>query len=252
MKCLITGASSGIGRDMAQVLSDMGHEIIMVSSNKDKLENSSKVIKNSRIYVADLRKKEDIDKLCAYILVEKPNVVINNAGFGAFGFYDEISVNKEMDMINVNLIALHKITRVCLKYMNNNNFYILNVSSSAAFMPGGPILSTYYATKSYVKSYTLGIYKELKILNKKVNVSVLCPGPVNTNFNNVAGGSFNVKGLSSEYVSNYAIKKMFKKKQIIVPGFSMKFLVFFSKFISSKILLSIVYMIQNKKYKVRK
>lgn len=247
MKCLVTGASSGIGRDMAKVFSSLGYEVIMVSSNREKLYNASKDVRNSRVFVADLSSQEDSDKLCDFILSEKPNVVVNNAGFGAFGFYDEIDLNREVDMINVNVVSLHKITRTCLKYMNDQDSYILNVASSAGFMPGGPMLSTYYATKSYVRSYSLGIYKELKKMGKNINVSVLCPGPVNTNFNNVAGGTFSVKGLSSEYVSKYAVKNMFKNKLIIVPGIFMKLGVFFSRFVPTKLLLSIMFMIQHKK-----
>lgn len=247
MKCLITGASSGIGRDMAKVFSNLGYEVVMVSSNREKLENASKDVSNSRVFVADLSNQEDTDKLCDFILSEKPQVVVNNAGFGAFGFYDEIEVNREIDMINVNVVSLHKITRTCLKYMNDQDSYILNVASSAGLMPGGPMLAAYYATKSYVRSYSLGIYKELKKMSKNVNISVLCPGPVNTNFNNVAGGTFSVKGLSSEYVSKYAVRKMFKKKLVIVPGFSMKLGVFFSRFVPTKILLSMAFMIQHKK-----
>lgn len=248
MKCLITGASSGIGRDMAKVFNSLGYEVIMVSSDKDKLKNASKDVSHSRIFVADLSNQDDTDKLCDFILKEKPNIVVNNAGFGIFGFYDEIEIDREVDMINVNVISLYKITKTCLKYMDEvDNSYILNVASSAGLMPGGPMLSGYYATKSYVRSYTLGIYKELKKLNKKINISVLCPGPVNTNFNNVAGGTFSVKGLSSEYVSKYAIKKMFRKKIVIVPGLSMKLGVFLSRFIPYKILLSITFKIQHKK-----
>lgn len=248
MKCLITGASSGIGLDMSKVLSKLGYEVIMVSSNKEKLESASNDVLNSSIYVADLRKEDDVDKLCNFILREKPEVVINNAGFGAFGFYDEVDVNREMEMIKVNVTCVHKITRTCLKYMEGvDDSYILNVASLAGLMPGGPMLSAYYATKSYVRSYTLGIYEEIKKEKKNINISVLCPGPVNTNFNNVAGGHFSIKSLSSEYVSEYAIKKMFKKKLIIIPGLSSKLGFFFSRFLPIKLLLFIAFKIQHRK-----
>lgn len=245
MKILITGASSGIGRDMARYLSSKENELILVSSNKDKLESVSKALINSSVYVCDLSNSDNVNKLCEYILKEKPDFVINNAGFGAFGFYDEISLDREIEMINVNIVALHKITKTCLEYMDNG--HILNVSSSAGLMPGGPMLNTYYATKNYVKSYSLGLYKELKKKNKNIHISILCPGPVNTNFNKVAIGTFSIKGLSSEYVAKYAIDKCLKNKLIIVPGFKVKLGIFFSRFLPTKLVLSILFKIQHRK-----
>lgn len=245
MKILITGASSGIGRDMARYLSSKKNELILVSSNKDKLESVSKALINSSVYVCDLSNNDNVNKLCEYILKEKPDFVINNAGFGAFGFYDEISLDREIEMINVNIVALHKITKTCLEYMDNG--HILNVSSSAGLMPGGPMLNTYYATKNYVRSYSLGLYKELKKKNKNIHISILCPGPVNTNFNKVAIGTFSIKGLSSEYVAKYAVDKCLKNKLIIVPGFKVKLGVFFSRFLPIKLVLSILFKIQHRK-----
>ena len=245
MKILITGASSGIGRDMARYLSSKENELILVSSNKNKLESVSKALINSSVYVCDLSNNDNVSKLCEYILKEKPDFVINNAGFGAFGFYDEISLDREIEMINVNIVALHKITKTCLEYMDNG--HILNVSSSAGLMPGGPMLNTYYATKNYVRSYSLGLYKELKKKNKNIHISILCPGPVNTNFNKVAIGTFSIKGLSSEYVAKYAVDKCLKNKLIIVPGFKVKLGVFFSRFLPIKLVLSILFKIQHRK-----
>lgn len=249
MKCLVTGASSGIGRDMCKYLGELGHEVILVSRNKEKLDLVSSSIKGSRVYLCDLKSDLEVDRLCDFILKEKPEVVINNAGFGAFGFYDEIELKKEMDMIKVNVISLHKITRTCLKYMEGSNYHILNVASSAGFMPGGPILNTYYATKNYVRSYTLGLYEELKNKKSGVNISVLCPGPVNTNFNNVANVKFSLRGLSSEYVAKYSVDKMLKGKRTIIPGFSIKALAFISKFSPTNIVLYMTYKRQKAKEK---
>ncbi len=248
MKCLVTGASSGIGKDICKYLSVLSHEVIMVSSNKEKLVEACTEVGSNTYYVCDLTKDKEVDKLLKFIEKEKPDVIINNAGFGAFGYFDEVETEKEIEMINLNIIALHKITKVALKYMEKQNYgYILNVASSAGLMPGGPILSTYYATKSYVRSYTLSIYEELKSKNSNVVVSVLAPGPVDTNFNKVAGGSFSVKPLSSEYVAKCAIDNLFKKKMIIIPGLIMKLGVFFSRFTPTKLLLNIALKIQHKK-----
>ena len=150
-------------------------------------------------------------------------------------------------MIEVNLVSCHILTKAVLKQMlSRNSGYILNVSSSASFMPG-PLMCTYYSTKSYVTRMSLAIYEEIRRLGKNVNISVLCPGPVNTNFNNVAGVNFSIKGCSSSYVAKYAIKKMFKKKLIIIPTIKMKIACFFSRFIPRKILLKITFNIQRKK-----
>jgi len=248
MKCIVTGASSGIGRDIARCLGSLGYEVILVSRDKKSLDDISNEIRNSSVYVCDLRNEDEVDEFCQFIKIEKPYVVVNNAGFGAFGLYDEIGLNKEIDMINVNVIAMHKITKAFLEASNEaNERYLLNVASSAGLMPGGPMMSAYYASKCYVRSYSLGIYKEVKVKNRNLSVSVLCPGPVDTNFNQVAGGHFSVKALSSEYVARYAVKKMFKKKLLVVPGIKMKLVVLFSRFLPIKLLLSITLRIQHKK-----
>lgn len=249
MKCLVTGASSGIGKDICKELSKMGHEVIMVSKDRKKLEQVSKEIKNSIIFKADLTNEKDVDMLLDFIKLKKPDMVVNNAGFGAFGFYDEVDTKKEIDMIMVNVLAVHRITKTCLSYMGKKESYILNVASMAGLMPGGPLLNTYYATKAYVRSYTLAINKEIEKKKKPIHVSVLCPGPVDTNFNKVAGGTFRIKPLTSEYVAKYALKKTFENKKIIIPGFTTRLGYYFSRFLTTNFLLNIAYYIQNKKIK---
>ena len=110
-----------------------------------------------------------------------------------------------------------------------------------------PMLSSYYATKSYVYRLSLAINEELRRRKSKVQVSVLCPGPVDTNFNNVAGVSFRVKALCSSYVAKYTVKKMFKGKTVIIPGFKMKFVKFIVRFLPDKFVCHINYNIQKKK-----
>ena len=250
MKCLITGGSSGIGKDMAKTLSLLGNEVILVSKDENKLISACEEIKNSHYYVCDLSYDVEVNKLCEYLLKEKPDIVINDAGFGTFGDYSEVSLEREMEMVKVNVISLHKITKTCLKYMEGNkNAHILNVASIAGLLPGGPLLGTYYATKSYVRSYTLGIYEELRRKGSSIKISCLCPGPVNTNFNKVAGGGFNTSSLSSEYVAKYGIDKTLKGKMIIIPGTMMKLGIFFSRFLPYRLQLKILYKIQRKKDK---
>lgn len=250
MKALITGASSGIGYEIAKYLSKKGYDIIAVARNRKALENLKKEIKtDTQIVCLDLSKHQNCLKLYDMVKEENIDVLINNAGFGMFGNFDNLDLNREIDMINVNILACDILTKLFLKSMKKRNSgYILNVGSIAGFMPG-PLMSSYYASKSYVVKLTQAIRKELKKSKSRVSVSVLCPGPVNTNFNNSAGVKFAVKPLSSKYVAKYAIDMMFKKKLIIVPGFTIKLARFFSKFTPDNILSEFVYYIQTKKEK---
>lgn len=251
MKALVTGASSGIGKSMAIYLSKIGYEVILVSKNKEKLNKViNELSTKCEIFQADLRVNEDVDKVVKKCLDEKIDLLINNAGFGLYGDFADSDFNRELEMIDVNIVAVHKLTKEVYKMMKSlNSGYILNVASSAGLMPGGPLLNTYYATKNYVRSLTLGLYEENRREKGNVHLSLLCPGPVNTNFNKVAGTKFNLKSLSSEYVAKYAVNKMFKNKLIIIPGFMVKCGLFFQRFLSIKVLLKIIYKIQVKKGK---
>lgn len=246
MKAIITGGSSGIGRDMAYYLSNMGYDLILVGRNKDKLNEVKNNIKNKvKIYDMDLSKEDNVYKLYNEIKNEDIDILINNAGFGLFGNFIDTSLDRELEMINLNIISLHILTKLFLiDFVKKNKGYILNVASSAGFM-AGPKLSTYYSTKNYVLKQSLAIYEELRHMNTNVKISVLCPGPVDTNFNKVAGGSFNTKSATSEYVARYAIEKMFKNKLIIIPTLRMKLAIFTTRFIPTKLLLKINYNIQN-------
>ena len=246
MKALITGASSGIGRDMAIYLKGLGHDVIIVGSNKEKLDKVSKKL-DCKSIVMDLSKKDNCVKLYEKVKDENIDILINNAGFGKFGEFTETSLDDELNMIDVNINAVHILTKLFLKdFVKKDSGYILNVASSAAFEPG-PLMATYYSTKAYVLRLTTSIYEELRRKKSNVHVSVLCPGPVKTNFNNVANVKFGIKSISSEYCAEYAIRKMFKNKLIIIPTLSMKLGIFFTRFISTKLMAKIAYNIQDKK-----
>ena len=130
--------------------------------------------------------------------------------------------------------------------MKINKGHILNVASISGFMPG-PLMSTYYSTKSYIVRLTQSIYEELKKAKSNVKISVLCPGPVDTNFNNVAKVKFNLRQKNSMEVANYAIKKMFKNKLIIIPGLTIKISRIGAKIIPDKIMAKICYKMQERK-----
>lgn len=250
MKALITGASSGIGYNMAKYLNSMGYSLVLVARDKEKLQKIQKELSGEvKIVVADLSNESKLKEL--YVLCKNDNIdiLVNNAGFGLFGEFTETDLNQELEMIDVNIKAVHILTKLFLKDMKKRNKgYILNVSSAASFQ-AGPLMATYYATKSYVTKLTLAIYEELRRDKSNVHISCLCPGPVNTNFNNVANVQFSMKSLSSEYVARYAIDKMFQNKLIIIPGIKMKFTIFFNRLVSNKLAIKIVYKFQKKKEK---
>ena len=249
MKALITGASSGIGLDMARYLATKKCELILVSRNKEKLEEIQETLPTKvTIIVADLSQEQRVKELYAFAKKENIDILINNAGLGNFGPLTDTDLTKDLELINTNIKAVHILTKYFVKDMEkrNTDTYILNVASSAAFQPG-PLMSTYYATKSYVYQLTEALYYEEKKKKTKVHVSVLCPGPVATNFNDVAGVKFSVKPLTSAYVARYAIDEMLKNKMLIIPGFKMKCAKFFSRFVSDKFLLRIIYRVQKRK-----
>ena len=247
MKALVTGGSSGIGRDMAIYLSKLGYDVILVSKDENKLKSVSKSIKGSSYCVCDISSKEECIRLYNKVKSENIELLINNAGFGKFGEFNEISLEDELNMIDVNIKGVHILTKLFLNdFIKRDSGYILNVASSAAFEPG-PLMATYYSTKAYVLRLTTSIYEELRRKKSNVHVSVFCPGPVRTNFNNVANVKFEIKSISSDYAAKYAIDKMFKNKLVIIPTFYMKALVFLTRLTPTKLLARIAYNIQNKK-----
>ena len=248
MKALITGASSGLGKDFAVKLSNMGYDLILVSRNKKELEKVANNVKSKvQIEILDLSSKENCIKL--FNKHKNIDLLINNAGYGLFGEFSKTSLDKELNMIDLNINAVHILTKLYLQEMiKKDEGRILNVASTAAFLPG-PLMSTYYSTKSYVYSLTTAIFEELRRIKSNVKISVLCPGPVNTNFNNIAEVNFSIKGLSSDYVTSYAINKMFKNKLVIIPGFTNKLAKIACKISSLKLQLKVDYKIQKRKEK---
>ena len=247
MKALITGASSGIGKNMAYVLANKGIDLILVARNKDELLKIKANVKvNVLVIELDLLKEKNVFKLYEMCKDRNIDILINNAGFGLFGLFTETDLDRELEMIDLNIKAYHILTKLFLKdFVEKDNGYILNVASSAGFM-AGPRLSTYYATKNYVLKLTMAINEELRQSGSNVVVSALCPGPVNTNFNKVAHGEFSIKEASPKYVAEYAINKLFKKKMIIIPTFRIKLGIFLLRILPYRIQLIYCYHIQGK------
>lgn len=244
MKALITGASSGIGRDMARILAEKGCDLVLVARDEEKLNSlKNELNTNVKIVTMDLSIADNCKKLHA----ENPDVdlLINNAGFGDCGNFTKTSLDKEISMINTNITAYHILTKLYLIDMKKvNRGHILNVASIAGFMPG-PLMSTYYATKSYIVRLSEGIREELKKEKSNVKISILCPGPVNTNFNKVANVKFSLKERNSFEVAKYAIEHL--NKFYIVPGVDIKFARFGARLFPASLVAKITYMVQKRK-----
>ena len=223
MISLITGASSGIGRDMAFEFADRGYDLILVARSFDRLkEVKNEIIKkydkcNVLIMKCDVSNVKSVKNLYNDIQKEFGNidVLVNNAGFGDCGKFYETDLEKDISMINTNILGLHVLTKLFLQDMVKvNKGYILNIASIAGFLPG-PLMATYYSTKAYVVRLTRAIAKELKVVNSKVRIAAFCPGPVNTEFNKNANVIFSLKGQSSSDVAKIGVNGLFKSNKVV-------------------------------------
>lgn len=249
MKILITGASSGIGKDMAKVLAKKENEIIIIARDENKLNQTKKELEEKgakvKSIVADLSNEENCKEI--YKKVPDIDILINNAGFGDCGNFTKTSLEKELNMIKTNIIAYHILTKLYLTDMKaKNQGKILNVASIAGFMPG-PLMATYYATKNYVVKLSEAIREELKKEKSNVQISILCPGPVETNFNKIANVKFNLREANSMKVAQYAIKQFEKGKFYIIPGIDVKIAKIGAKLLPTNVISKFAYMAQKRK-----
>ena len=251
MRALITGASSGIGRDMARYLATLGWDLVVVARRTDRLLELKEELKNVDVMciTADLSDRAECFKVYEETKGVHIDMLINNAGFGLAGEFVETDLLTELRMIDTNVTALHILTKLYLKdFVARDSGTILNVASSASFM-AGPLLNTYYATKNYVYRLSEAIYQELKEKKSKVKISILCPGPIKTEFLDIANVGFVMGNLKSEEVAKLAIDKALKGKLIVIPGFMMKAGKFLLRLIPEKLMLWVSYRIQFKKKK---
>lgn len=246
---VITGASSGIGAEFAKRLAKEGYRLVLVARRRERLEQIAQELDSDCIILtADLSNMDECKRIMGELDSIDIDVFINNAGFGYCGETLTIETETELNMIDLNVKAMHLLTKLTLnKMIDKNKGFILNVASSAGLLPAGPYMSAYYATKAYVTSYTRGVAEELRRKQSDVYIGCLCPGPVDTEFNKVANVEFALKGISANYCANYAITQMFKKRITIVPAFKMKVLVVLARFIPTKIYIRIAAKQQRKK-----
>ncbi len=253
MYALVTGASSGIGKALARELASIGYDLILVARREDRLIKLKKELEKSESCTCiciecDLSKAKNCVALFKRCKSYPISVVINNAGFGKTGDYNYIPLKDELAMIRTNIEAVHILTKLFSNHIKKG--VILNVASIAAFYPV-PIMATYGATKSYILNYSRAVNYELKKEKKPIRICVLCPGPVDTEFNQVAGADFSLKSMSPEQCAKIAIAGMRKGKELIVPGATTKMMSLLSHVSPSSISLPIEYKIQTKKIKYK-
>lgn len=250
---VITGASAGIGTCFAENLAKGGYSLVLVARRRERLEALAKTLRekydtDSKVVICDVSKLDECEGLVKEIENLPVEIFINNAGFGDCNHFLQGDLEKELQMVDVNIKAVHLLMKRMLERMQKiNHGYILNLASSAGLLPAGAYMATYYATKAYVTSITQAVARELKEAKSNVYVGCLCPGPVDTEFNQVASVEFALKGISAQYCAEYGLKGMFRRKTVIIPTFRMKLLLTLGKFIPRKMYVAITAMQQKRK-----
>ena len=248
MKALITGASSGIGREIARLLAARGYELVLCARREDRLRQLAAELPTAcRIIAADIADEKECRLLYEAVRGDDLEVVINNAGFGLYGAFSQTALADELRMIDTNIRAVHILTKLAVQdFAARGRGYILNVSSAAGFLPG-PLMATYYASKNYVLRLTQALREELRRAGSPVRVCALCPGPVDTEFNKVAGVRFSLGGLSAARVARQAVDGLFAGKAVVVPGVTMKAMTLARHFAPDSVLARVTYHFQHKK-----
>lgn len=246
MKAVITGASSGIGREIAKILSSKGYDIVAVGRNTDALYSLSTSLTTAvQVEAIDLSSVEG-----AKLLFDKhkdADAIVNCAGVGVFGEFNFTSLDRELEMISINVLSLHVLTKLYYtEFAKKGKGNILNVASSAAYFIG-PAYSSYYATKAYVHRLTRALSRESERCGYGVKLTLFCPGPVKTGFGKKDGISDGVGAITAELAAAKAVNGMLKGKEVVFPNLTTKLLVCLSKLIPEKLLSKFVYRQQLKK-----
>lgn len=251
---LITGAASGLGYELSLLLANDAYNLILIDIDAVKLDEVKSEIKktydcNVNVLVKDLSKPNVATEIMEEIDNFTIDVLVNNAGFGLFGTFSDTDWQRELDMLYVHIITSTHLTKIVLEGMvKRGSGKILNISSLAAFQPG-PLMSVYYASKSYLLSFSEAIANELK--GTGVTVTVLCPGPTKTAFQdvvseNVSDNKISFNMASPSDVARYGYNAMKKGKTIAIPGLFNKFLATIHRFVSRSVAAKIVRNLQEK------
>lgn len=235
MRALVTGGTSGIGKEIALELSERGYDLLLVSRNKNDFKEIEKEAKTSVEFRSfDLSKEEECRRLLSETEDTKIDLFVSNAGFGDIGPFDRTSIEKEVEMVKVNDIAtLILVKGFMIRFTEKDRGRILVTASAASFGVAG-YMNVYYASKAFVYSLMHGYYRELRDRKSKVSVSVLCPGPVKTGFEKRGNMKFSFHAADPKIIASYTVPRFLKGKFEIVPGLSMKLSHVFSHFVPKR------------------
>ncbi len=253
---LITGASGGIGLEIAKVFAEHGHDLILVARSTDKLkalqrELIEKYSIRAEVIARDLSRIGAGKELYLEILDKnlEVDILVNNAGFGIYGHFAKTDLGKELEMLQLNILSLTELTKLFLGPMlQRKSGKILNLASTAAFQPG-PVMACYYASKSYVLSFSEAVSNELK--GTGVSVSALCPGPTVSDFQSRADinmdiSLFKASGImSAQAVAVAGYKGLMSGKRVIVPGLMNKITPLGMRFLPRVLVTAIVRRLQD-------
>jgi uncharacterized protein len=247
---LVTGASSGIGLDLAKRFAAEGYDVALVARSEGKLKEVAAAIEaehkvRAHVLTADLAKAGAADELMAAVAARgiSVDVLVNNAGYASYGAFAETDLADELAMIQVNVVALTHLTKLALRQMvARKSGRVLNVASTAAFQPG-PLMAVYYATKAYVLSFSEALANELR--GTGVTVTALCPGPTATGFQARAQmeESKLVRGkaiMTSETVAKAGYAGLMRGKTVVIPGMSNKMMAQAVRFLPRKTVTNLV------------
>ena len=256
MTALITGASGGIGLELARLFAADGYDLILIARRAEKLNELKEELEGSKemkvwVLSKDLTSPFSPQEIFDFTKANdiSVDVLVNNAGFGDWGFFAQSKLLKQREMISLNVTALTTLTHLFLPQMiERKSGRILNVASVASFMPGAK-MAVYYATKAFVRSFSEALSVELKEIKSGVTVTALCPGPVKTEFWERAESadssiSSHLFFARQDFVARYAYKSLMKGKVLAIPGFSVRAMVFLTKFLPRSWVRNMVYMIQ--------
>jgi len=245
---LITGASSGIGRELAHIFATHGYNLVLVARRKNKLQEIKDSLTNTNveIIVQDLTAPHAVDSICAQLDAKKIHIdaLVNNAGFGVYGNFSSTPIEKESNMVQLNVMALTELTKRLLPHMIHKKCgQILNVASTAAFQPG-PHMAVYFASKAYVLSFSEALHEELK--SHHIAVTTLCPGPTQTEFENRATEQnqsmslFKGHIMNAQDVAQIGFAALQKNKAVVITGLKNNILIFLNRFTPRSIVRKIV------------